>query len=65
MPYGIPFGLHRTAVYTKCQIIYKHWTFYVDAVHQQVYQTAEISWSAVGAQQCVGCILYLVCYVER
>jgi hypothetical protein len=62
-PYAIPFGLHRTAVY-KSQIVYRHWTFYVDTVHQQVNQTAEKSWSAVRAQQC-GCILYLVCYVER
>jgi hypothetical protein len=38
---GIPFGLHRTAMHTKCQIIYTHWTYCVDAVHQQVYWMAE------------------------
>jgi hypothetical protein len=28
-------------VHTKCQIIYTHWTYYVDAVQQQVYRMAE------------------------
>jgi hypothetical protein len=32
VPYGIPFGLRRTAVHTKCQIKYKNWPFYVDIV---------------------------------
>jgi hypothetical protein len=41
MPYGILFGLHRPAVHTKCQIIYTRWTYYVDAVYQQVYRMAE------------------------
>jgi hypothetical protein len=28
-------------VHTKCQIIYTHWAYYVDAVYQQVYRMAE------------------------
>jgi hypothetical protein len=27
--------------YTQCQIIYAHWTYYADAVYQQVYRMAE------------------------
>jgi hypothetical protein len=36
-------------VHTKCQIIYTHWTYYVDAVYQQVYRMAEKLWLAVRA----------------
>jgi hypothetical protein len=28
-------------VHTKCQVIYTHWTYYVDAVYQQVYRIVE------------------------
>jgi hypothetical protein len=41
VPYGIPFGLNKNAVHTKCQIIYTYWSYYVDAVYQQVYRMAE------------------------
>jgi hypothetical protein len=41
MPYGILFGLPRPALHTKCQIIYTHWTYYVDAVYRKVYRMAE------------------------
>jgi hypothetical protein len=33
MPYGIPFGSQRTAVYAKCHTIYKI-EFYVDVVQE-------------------------------
>jgi hypothetical protein len=75
-PYGIRSSLHRTAVHTKCQIIYKYWTSYVDVVQQQVYQMGRkvVEWCK-GTMVCevgggvltgiIGCILYLVCYMER
>jgi hypothetical protein len=46
LPYGILFGLHRPAMHTKCQIIYTRWTYYVDAVYQQV------QWMAVKVVDC-------------
>jgi hypothetical protein len=48
-----PFGLHRTAVHTKCQIIYKNWTFYVDVVKQLVYQMGKkVTECCKGATMC-------------
>jgi hypothetical protein len=52
VPYEIPFGLHMTAVHTKCQIIYTHWKYCADAIYQQVYRTAEKKLWVVGGLRC-------------